>query len=887
MKKMIGILLVGVMLPLLPLQAEKGEEEYFITLKQPVKGMKYSIYLDEKCEIPYMREEEEEQAVLESDEDGKIPIPYTEEMTLYLKQSETVRGYFMDPEVYEVNEELQTLDVFPIKVDMECQDCSEKVFDVYEEDNEEVLFQANFETEENCNRFEAGQKYLLKKVKQEEWTVCSDIKVKIPLYPETIVLKPDVITYGKLDIQFTSSNKLENGKFGLFYDQKGTEPVKDINGKDTIINLSEQNQISLSLKKGKLYLKELEVPSGYYRQKEATEILVSEKKVTEVKTELHFSEWNCLIADSENGKELNGKITVTDENGNREEVSAGARIPLFPGKFYTFETSETEEGYYFSTPVNLQIPEYEPEKEEVSLTCDSFLVKVNVKDEDTGRKLNGGRFVIYDEDGNQLQEFTADENDAVLNKLKAGRTYRLHQIRLLDSFLPSSDESIEIPERGTPFIEKTMKMKGYTTLETGITDEDTGRVTNIGEVSVYKDAACTEEVTDVINQERITAEGIKEIHLTDGTYYLKMSSVSDEWYWNNSIMTMNVYHEQSNRAAYTISTSRVDMAFYVKDSEGNNLDQFEVLIMDEDNQKLGILNLFEKNSLKESGIFLTSGRQYYSQLHHKKGKYVYEEEKQPFVISKYNQKQYVQNIAVPYVSLSVLSADPSSEAEYAFYSDEKCTKKAENVKKAKDRWNLKDGVYWLAQEKIHGSFYALEKAEKITVDHHEGWEKAIVKEEIPVTYMIRNVDEENRLLSGSTFEIYDENENMMDRFHTYREEVVLSGRWLKAGETYTLREIMSPDGYQKCVDMCFTVPLHDTGKIPVTTIEHTKKKIIFLPSITERKENKQSVQKADSSTKEKKVQKSEPEKQQKSYAWVFVVALIAGITVAVQKKGNR
>lgn len=887
MKKIIGILLAGVVLPLLPLQAEHEEENRCITLEEAIAGMKYSVYLDEECQTPYIREDDDDQAVLESDKDGMIVIPDTDELSLYIKQTETVTGYFMDPEVYELSQDLMTLKVFPIQVNLDCQNFSENVFEVYEKDNEEVLFQVNFETKENLNCFEAGKNYLLKKAQQEEWTVCPDISFHVPLYPEEIVLKTNVMTYGKLTVVFSPKNKLEGGKYGLFYDQEGTEPVKDIHGKETVADLSEQNKATFSLKKGKYYVKELEVPSGYYRQKESIEIQVDEKKETTVNIRLHFSEWKCLLLDSLNEKELNGKVSVKDENGKSTEVSGGTRIPLFPGKFYTFEISETEEGYYHSSPVIFQIPEYAPDKEEVHLVCESFAVKVNVKDEDTEKKLSGGRFVIYDDNDNLITEFTGDEKDTIIQKLKAGKTYRIHQVRLLDSFLPSSDELIEIPERGPAVIEKTVKAKGYTTLQTGIMDEDTGRMEDIGEVSVYQDEACLELATDILNQKRVTGEGRKEIHLTDGTYYLKMSSLSKGWYWNDDVVAVTLHHEQSNRAVYSFSTSRVDMSFLVKDNEGNNLDQFEVMITDEKNQKLGTLNLSEGNSLKKAGIFLISDRKYYSQLRHKKGKYVYDEEKMPFVISQYIRNQYVENIAIPYVSLSIMSTDPSSEAEYAFYADEKCTEKAENVKKSKDRWNLKDGVYWLLQEKVHGSFYAEEKAEKITVDHKEGWERVIVKEEVPVIYTIRNVDEDNRFLSGSTFEIYDENENMMDRFHTYREEVILSGRWLKAGRTYTLHEIMSPDGYQKCVDMSFTVPLHDTGKIPVTTIEHSRKKIMSLPAVAERKENEQSVHRKDTSRKEKSAQKKEVKEEKESYAWWIVPALLAVIVIAVQKKGNR
>lgn len=883
MKKMIGFLLAGVLLPLLPLQAQQEEEERVIVLKQPVRGMKYNVYLDEECQNPYMNEDEEKQIILESDEEGRILIPEMSEITLYIKQSETVPGYFMDPEVYELNYERNELEVYPINVNLESSGLEEKVFDVYEENSDEVMFQADFDKNKNLNLFEAGKKYILKKNKQEKWTLCSELSLKIPVYPKEIHLKCDVKTYCGLRISFESI--LQNGKYGLFLDREGNNPVRDIYEQETVVCLDQQKEAEFFLEKGKVFLKEIETPSGYYRQKEPVEILLSEKTENNLNVEMHLSEWRCVLRDAENGSLLDGTIIVKDEKGDCKEVTSGSKILLFPGKFYTFETAETEDGYYHGTMDKWKVPEYEPENQEIDLNCNSFFVNVNVKDADTGQKLKGGRFAIYDENDNRITEFTAGDHDNKIGKLKAGKNYRIHQIRLLDSFLPVVDHLIQIPEKGESNIETILQMKGYTTLTTGISDSETGNLIKQGDVAVYMDENCTLEASDILQQERTLSDGTKEVHLPDGTYFLKMKTVSKEWYWNSKVHQIKILHEKRNRETLWITTERVDMAFRVKDSFGNELSCFEVTVTDGKNQKLGTLNLKESNSLKEAGIYLSAEEKYYSQLHHTDGNYVYDEEKKPFMISHSAKGQFMEETAIPYVSVSIMSTDPSSEAAYMVYSDEKCTIQAENVKKNKsnDRWNLKDGEYWLLQQKIHGSFYAQKKAEKIIVSHLEGWNRAIVKEEIPVTYMIRNVDEENRLLSGSTFEIYDENESLVDRFHTYREEMILTGKWLEAGKTYTLHEIVSPEGYQKCIDMSFTVPLNYTGKIPVTTIEHSKKRIISLPSVEEKNNSEQGVQKSVFSD---KTEKNEPEHTH-NYAWMIIAGAIVMIAIMAQKKGNR
>ena len=59
--------------------------------------------------------------------------------------------------------------------------------------------------------------------------------------------------------------------------------------------------------------------------------------------------------------------------------------------------------------------------------------------------------------------------------------------------------------------------------------------------------------------------------------------------------------------------------------------------------------------------------------------------------------------------------------------------------------------------------------------------------------------------------------------------LVLQGSWLKKGCSYVVAEIQTPDGYHRCADIQFTVPLHQPSTTPSISIVHQKQQRIVLP----------------------------------------------------------
>ena len=99
MKKILMLLSMIGLTALFPIHAEISEDSEGIGLNKRVSGMKYAVFLDENCEKPLL-DENEEPVVIESNEEGKLESDIFSKDEIYLKQTGTIAGYYLDPVVY-------------------------------------------------------------------------------------------------------------------------------------------------------------------------------------------------------------------------------------------------------------------------------------------------------------------------------------------------------------------------------------------------------------------------------------------------------------------------------------------------------------------------------------------------------------------------------------------------------------------------------------------------------------------------------------------------------------------------------------------------------------------------------------------------------------------
>lgn len=887
MKKILMLLSMIGLTALFPIHAEISEDSEGIGLNKRVSGMKYAVFLDENCEKPLL-DENEEPVVIESNEEGKLESDIFSKDEIYLKQTGTIAGYYLDPVVYNMCTYHEKLPVYEISPEIDYGKLQNRIFEIYDETGTDLLGEFKENEIDGNYLLEAGKKYVMKKKEQEDWCITDDIAFSVPLYPETFQIVVTSHPYGRLHINFESTEADVSTEYRIYEDAECTREAKDIFGEKIRMDLSERNFYELSMAQRKLYLRQEKPDQRFYENTAIVCLSVKNGELTEHTEKLIKPEWKIRLKDEKNGKTLNGRIRISDSEGNFREVNEGDTVQMLPGKSYTLKVCSVEKGYYSGCEQILHVPSEKPEYEIYEIGCRPFFLSIGISDKKTGKPVIGAEFVLLDEKDAVCARFRTDQSVYETSRLSSERSYRLHQIGLADHYLPMQDQQIVIPAFGEEMLKCDFSMEGYVTVHAGIHDSETGGTISEGIIRIFRSDGA--EAQDVMHGNPSVRDGKVDICLSDGTYYLQMTDITSKWYLNPEKIVFDVNHADKRDISLSVGTEPVRTSFRVRDPEDNSLDNFTLRILDENGQKIGEMDLAAYETTTDAGISLCSDRKYYYQLELKKGQYTFDEEVKPFILSQmYSQKnQLIEETAEPYVYLTVVETDVSCQAEYELYKDEECTEKSEvlnNVSSGKGgqrqkKWKLRDGIYWLKQVGIQRSYYVQKKPQLIRIDHSSEWKKGVVFENEHVSYTIHSLDEQGNHLSGAVYEILDEKGKVQNRFQTESREVVLSGKWLERGKTYTLHEAEAADGFQKYADIIFKVPEEYNGSVPSLTLKHKKvQKILPLP---EKKDENRKISESNEKARNVPVKKKEEKEYSHSVGKTYgkeMVLIVSGLIV--------
>ena len=130
--------------------------------------------------------------------------------------------------------------------------------------------------------------------------------------------------------------------------------------------------------------------------------------------------------------------------------------------------------------------------------------------------------------------------------------------------------------------------------------------------------------------------------------------------------------------------------------------------------------------------------------------------------------------------------------------------------------NLAEGKTYILRETKAPNGYSLMQDTEFTVTaEKETQEITAVNKQVS----IKKVTQEGKPLKGAKMQILDSKGEIIEEFTTTDENYVAKN--LKEGETYTLREIEAPEGYERAEDIKFTV---ESGKNQIITMVDKDKK---------------------------------------------------------------
>lgn len=817
-------------LMMVPLSGKEPE----IRLEKEVAGIRYGVYEDRECQIPLL-DEQGERIELISDEHGILSSSVPIVSPSYLQQTGTVTGYYYDAQIYPLRQDTFILPVCPIEVNVDCGEWKEGTFQILDEDREVIIMEWSLEDCENPSVEEIGscldakQSYVLVQKDLPEWMYGKELPFTIPAGPvETIRLVPERISYGKAIVNMEGIVEGYESIWQLFADEECMEPAEDVYGKE--VKIEADGTYTFDLPEGSYRWKNVEEDLHYLKEN-IQQLTVTSGKVEEIMIRNTLIQPVVTLLDGQMNP-LEGSFDVVDEEGETVSVSSKQSVVLKRDHTYRIIPRTVPDGYYIPDAIEVKTVYENGTVHDIDVTASCFSVFLHLIDQQTETGIGGAEFGIYDDQNSLLSTVRSENGGVQLYGLKAGKSYRIHQIRTTGTWLPVEDQILSVPVSSEKEIHLTVKAEGYVHLSASIMDVSLQSVPD-GSLSVFMDVDCTVPAYD-IHGKPITGSAFIKADVRNGSYYVRMDDVGQKWYLNRQPVMIEVDHAMSELASGSVVTQKVDYSFSIKDDLGNDIENDFVVELYENGRKTGTVKA-DGTSVVRQGFDLNRDSVYQVRTVCMQGQYVFSSDKRNLTIAKEVPQESQGEIitAVPYVTLRVMEDQAGLSGSYRIYSNRECTIPAESVNDMDDQmhrvWNLRDGTYWIITESLNDTWYPYAQEVSITLDHGRNWNETVLMRHTPVTMILSSMDENGQSLDGTMVEIRDMDGTVQQTAVFTDGLLVLQGSWLKRGSSYVIAEIQTPDGYHRCADVQFTVPLHQPSMTPSISIVHQKQQRIVLP----------------------------------------------------------
>ena len=817
-------------LMMVPLSGKEPE----IRLEKEVAGIRYGVYEDRECQIPLL-DEQGERIELISDEHGILSSPVPIASPSYLQQTGTVTGYYYDAQIYPLRQDTFILPVCPIEVNVDCSEWNEGTFQILDEDREVIIMEWSLEDCENPSVEDVGscldaeKSYVLVQKGLPEWMYGKELPFTIPAGPvETIRLVPERISYGKAIVNMEGIVEGYESIWQLFADEECMEPAEDVYGEQ--VKIETDGTYTFDLPEGSYRWKNVR-DDLHYLKENIQQLTVTSGKIDEIKIGNTLIQPVVTLLDGQMNP-LDGSFDVMDEEGETVSVSSKQSVVLKRDHTYRIIPRTVPDGYYIPDAVEVKTVYDNGTVHDIDVTASCFSIFLHLIDQQTENGISGAEFAVYDDQNSLLSVVRSEKGGAQLCDVKAGKSYRIHQIRTTGTWLPVEDQILSVPLFGEKEIHLTMEAEGYVHLSASIMDSFLQPVPK-GSLSVFMDVDCTVPAYDIHGMP-ITGSAFVKADVRNGSYYVRMDDVGQQWYLNQQPVLIAVDHAMSELASGNVVTQRADYSFSIKDDLGNDIGDDFVVELYENGRKTGTVKA-DGTSVVRQGFDLNRDSVYQVRTVCMQGQYVFSSDKRNLTIAKEVPQESQGEIitAVPYVTLRVMEDQAGLSGSYRIYSDRECTILAESISDADDQmhhvWNLRDGTYWITTESLNDSWYPRAQEVSIKLDHSRSWNETVLMSHTPVTMILSSMDEKGQSLDGTMVEIRAMDGTVQQTAVFTDGLLVLQGSWLKKGCSYVVAEIQTPDGYHRCADIQFTVPLHQPSTTPSISIVHQKQQRIVLP----------------------------------------------------------
>ena len=116
---------------------------------------------------------------------------------------------------------------------------------------------------------------------------------------------------------------------------------------------------------------------------------------------------------------------------------------LIPGKRYTMTELSAPDGYVTAEQITFTA---ERNMEPVVMNDQRTNIKIWKVDQETQKPLEGAAMQLFNAEGDILDEWITGEEPKQIEKLTAGKRYRIHEASAPDGYLPTEDQWFTVPD---------------------------------------------------------------------------------------------------------------------------------------------------------------------------------------------------------------------------------------------------------------------------------------------------------------------------------------------------------------------------------------------------------------------------------------------------------
>lgn len=598
----------------------------------------------------------------------------------------------------------------------------------------------------------------------------------------------------------------------------------DADGKETLVDSwitdGSVHQIYGKLIAGQTYiLREASAPKGYAKAADQQIIVGTDGKVQNVTMQDIATKVGIDKVD-EDGKPLSGAVlqlldaagTEIDQwttDGTTHRMDA----ILTAGAEYTLHEVSAPDGYCIAADQKITV-NADGSLTSVKLTNMSTKVQISKTTITGDTELEGAKLEVRDLSGNTLDSWTSGkETHMITAKLTAGQTYVLHETAAPNGYVVASDVPFVVNLDGT--VTKVVMKDDTTKVEINKTTEDGTALKGAVLQLLDKDGKEVDAWTTDGKAHTLTAK------LTAGATYTLHEVSAPAGYCVAADQTIVVGTDGKLQSfSMTDLTTKVSLTKYEitgeKELAGASLELYTA-------ERDANGNYTRKGDAIEKWTSTDKAHEIIGKLT-AGASYILHETAAP--------NGYVVASDVPFVVnpdgtvTKVAMKDDTTKVEINKTTEDGTPLKGAVLQlldkdgKEVEQWTTDGTAHVLTAKLTAGATYVLHEvsapagyckaADQSFVVPADGSKKILTMTDLATRVNVEKLDADSKPLSGAKLQLLDKNGDLIDEWTSDGKAHTLTAK-LTAGETYTLREAASPDGYYKAKDITFTVNANGTA----------------------------------------------------------------------------